>query len=251
MKAIILAAGRGSRLRPFTDTSPKCLTELGGMTLLDRQLATLRAGGIDDIVIATGYCADQLERPGVQSVHNSRWAETNMVETLFEAERDFGDDLIVCYADIAYRPEVLEALLAVEREIVVTVDRAWRDYWAQRFDDPLDDAETLQFGNDGRIVEIGSTATDYDSIEAQYIGLMRFRGRGLDALRRAHAGMANSNLPWRRARSPEKAYMTDLLMEMISAGECLWPAFIEGAWLEIDTVRDLEVAENYRSDVFV
>ena len=111
MKAIILAAGRGSRLHPYTDSAPKCLTELAGRSLIDRQVATLRSAGVTDILIATGYLADQLAFPGTRQVHNPDWATTNMVESLFVAEADFGDDLIVTYSDIVYEPRIIEALL--------------------------------------------------------------------------------------------------------------------------------------------
>ena len=79
MRAVILAAGRGSRLQAYTERAPKCLAELGGMTLIGRQLATLRDAGITDIVIATGYRGGMLEVPGTRRVHNPRWETTNMV----------------------------------------------------------------------------------------------------------------------------------------------------------------------------
>ena len=111
MKAIILAAGRGSRLHPYTENAPKCLTELAGRALIERQIATLKNAGVDDIIIATGYLADQLELAGTRQVHNPDWATTNMVESLFVADTEFGDDLIVTYSDIVYEPCVIEALL--------------------------------------------------------------------------------------------------------------------------------------------
>ena len=101
MRAVILAAGRGSRLQAYTERAPKCLAELGGMTLIGRQLATLRGAGITDIVIATGYRGEMLELPGTRRVHNPLWETTNMVETLFRAEAEFGDDVVVSYGDIA------------------------------------------------------------------------------------------------------------------------------------------------------
>lgn len=119
LTAIILAAGRGSRLHPYTDACPKCLTELGDATLLDRQLVTLRECGVKDIVIATGYLAPMLEGPGIVCVNNPLWAETNMVESLFCAEGEFTDDIIVSYSDIVYERRVLQALLDSTADISV------------------------------------------------------------------------------------------------------------------------------------
>ena len=239
-RAIILAAGRGSRLHPYTENAPKCLTELGGVSLIERQLSVLRTAGIDDIVIATGYLSEMLALPGTRQVHNPDWGSTNMVETLFAAEADFGTDLIVCYADIAYEPKMIDALLRSPHEITVAVNTRWRALWEMRFDNPLDDAESLVLGPDGTILEIGNKVSDIESIEGQFTGLLRFRGAGVDDLRNARTEMAYAARPWKNVRPVEKAYMTDLLMELILSGRPVHAALVDGGWLEIDTVEDFE-----------
>lgn len=242
MKAVILAAGRGSRLHPYTADCPKCLTELGGQSLIARQLSVLRGAGIDDITIVTGYQAEMLALPGTQQCHNEAWATTNMVESLFCAEASFGDDLIVSYSDIVYQPDVIEALLASTADVSVIVDRQWRAYWAYRFDDPLSDAESLRMTEGGLITDIGGPVDDIDEIEAQYIGLMRFQGAGVEALRRTRAALGDVHRAWMDKRPLEKAYMTDLLMEMILTGVDVSAVPIRSGWLEIDTVEDYENA---------
>lgn len=241
MKAFILAAGRGSRLHPYTEACPKCLTELGGATLLDRQLSTMRTCGVRDVVIATGYLGDMLDRPDITCVHNPHWAKTNMVESLFCAEPNFTDDMIVSYSDIVYEPRVLHALLDSPADISVVVDRRWRDLWERRFTDPLSDAETLRLDERGDIAEIGQPPESFDQIEAQYIGLMRFRGDGVSALRAAYASLREADRPWKEKRAAEQAYMTDLLSEMILLGYNLRAVPIDAGWLEVDTVDDYEL----------
>lgn len=246
--AIILAAGRGSRLQPYTENCPKCLTELGGMTLIDRQLATLRDGGIDDIVIATGYRAEMLRLPGTRQMPNPDWETTNMVETLFRAEAGFSGDMIVAYSDIVYEPRILNALMRSPHAVSVVIDRGWRGYWEHRFADPLDDAESLRLDGDGRIIEIGAPVDHIDEIEGQYIGLMRFRGPGVDVLRRTRAALGAVKRPWMDTRPIRKAYLTDLLMEMILLGEPVHAVPVENGWLEIDTVEDYETANTMFKD---
>ncbi len=241
-RAIILAAGRGSRLHPYTSDCPKCLTELGGQTLIGRQLGVLRACGVSDIVIVGGYRAEMLRLQGTRQIINADWADTNMVESLFAAEAEFGDDLIVAYSDIVYEPRVLEALLAADADTSVVVDLDWRAYWEFRFEDPLSDAESLRFGDNGSIIDIGNKVENIDEIEAQYIGLMRFKGNGIDAIRSARRSMSANGRPWKRKRPVEKAYMTDLLMEMILCGERVASVAVRSGWLEIDTVEDYENA---------
>lgn len=246
--AIILAAGRGSRLHPYTAECPKCLTELGGLSLIDRHIATLRAAGIQDIVIAAGYRAEMLQLPQTRQVINSRWAETNMVETLFAAEAAFGDDLIVAYSDIVYEPRVIEALLGSPHATSVVVDRKWKSLWEVRFDDPLSDAESLTLDAYGLIRDIGNKVTDIDTIDAQYIGLMRFRGAGISAMRNAYKRLCTELRPWNAKRPPEKAYMTDLLSEMIAGDLPVHAVVTDGGWIEVDTIRDYETYADMFAD---
>lgn len=243
MRAIILAAGRGSRLHPYTADFPKCLTELNGESLISRQIATLRSCGVADIIIATGYRHEMLRLDGTNQVHNPDWATTNMVETLFCAESQFGDDVIVAYSDIIYEPRVLDALLASTAPTSVIVDQQWRSYWEMRFDDVLADAESLRMEDDGRILDIGNKVADIEEIEAQYIGLMRFRAEGIAALRAARTNFQVVRRSWMSNRPVEKAYMTDLLMEMILLGFPVQAVPVSGGWLEIDTASDLHLAQ--------
>lgn len=240
MKCIILAAGRGSRLHPYTADCPKCLTELGGQTLIGRQLQTLRKSDIEDITIVCGYRAEMLRLNGTAQVINHAWESTNMVESLFTAEHEFGDDLIVAYSDIIYETRILQALLDSGSDISVIVDRNWRAYWEFRFRDPLADAESLRMTQAGTITEVGNKVTNIEEIEAQYIGLMRFKGQGLDALRKGYQSMQVNDRPWKQNRPVEKAYMTDLLMEIILMGSPVSAIPTANGWLEIDTVEDYE-----------
>jgi choline kinase len=112
VKAIILAAGRGSRMKSLTDEHPKCLVELRGKPLLEWQLESLRAAGISDIAVVTGYKREVLAERGLSEFHNPRWAETNMVSSLACAESWLqGEPCIVSYSDIFYSPVAVQSLI--------------------------------------------------------------------------------------------------------------------------------------------
>ncbi|WP_232220425.1 NTP transferase domain-containing protein [Legionella tunisiensis] len=85
---MILAAGQGTRLRPLTNNMPKCLVQLCGKSLLQRQIDTLKICGIDSIQIVTGYCSENIEALGYPTSKNGEYETTNMVYSLFTA-RDF------------------------------------------------------------------------------------------------------------------------------------------------------------------
>jgi len=247
MRLIILAAGQGTRLRPLTDTRPKCLVELNGLSLLDWQVQTARKVGIEDIIIVGGYMAEQLARPGVKVILNPEFATTNMVYTLFCVESEFGDGFVLSYGDIAYSHHVLQRLLNHTAQISVVVDRLWRDYWELRFEDPLKDAESLRIDADGNIQSIGQIENQIDRIEAQYIGLMAFRNSGVDVLRQTYdvARQADraGEIPFNSGRSLRQLFMTDLLQGMINMGYPVKPVPVDGEWVEIDSLHDLDLAE--------
>jgi choline kinase len=240
MKALILAAGEGTRLRPYTLDRPKCLVEVEGVSLLDRQLAVLRSEGVADITLIGGYRSDMLKRPGLGLELNPRYAETNMVWTLFSAEQALQGDLVLAYGDIVYSRDILRSLLASPADISVTIDLDWEQYWRARNENPLDDAETLRMNAAGHIIEIGQKPVSLDQIQGQYMGLMKFSPRGLDILRYTfHRAQAAGSLC---GKLPENAFMTDLLQLMIDEGNALSAVKVNGGWVEVDTVSDLESA---------
>lgn len=240
IKAIILAAGEGTRLRPYTLDRPKCLVEVEGVSLLDRQLAVLGAEGVQNVVMIGGYRAEMLRRPGIELRLNPRYFETNMVWTLFCAEDELEGDMLLCYGDIVYSREVLHAVLNSKADIAVAIDLEWESYWRARNEDPLSDAETLRLADDGQILEIGQKPESIEEIEGQYMGLMKFSANGVELLKKSFCdAKAAGSL---RGKTLEKAYMTDLLQGMIDAGIRLDAVLVHAGWVEVDTVGDLQSA---------
>lgn len=240
MRTIILAAGQGSRLRPYTDDRPKCMVELAGRPLLHRQLDVLRSAGLDNILLVGGYRADRLQLQDIALVENPRYAETNMVATLFCAEEFMqeGEDLLIAYADIVYEPRVLQAVLDCDAPLCIAVDRQWRRFWEARMDDPLSDAETLKLVDGNRITELGRKPSSYDDIQGQYMGLIRVRGDQVSALREAWHQLDPAG-PY-DGKDRDNMYMTSFLQHLIDRGWEARAAFTDNGWLEVDTVEDLD-----------
>jgi len=102
LKAIILAAGEGKRLRPLTESKPKCLINLFGKSILQRQIETLKKCNINDISIVIGYLGERIKMPDVTYFHNFNYNTTNMLETLFCAREKLSDSVIISYGDIVF-----------------------------------------------------------------------------------------------------------------------------------------------------
>jgi L-glutamine-phosphate cytidylyltransferase len=240
MRAVILAAGAGSRLRPLTDARPKCMVELGGVPLLHRQLSVLASAGITDVTVVAGAHADAIVAPEAKVVLNPHWQSSNMVASLFQAVDVLrgGDDIVIGYGDIAYERRVLDALLATGGPLAVVVDRGWRPYWQARFERPLDDAETLRLLPDGTIAELGRRPRSIDEIEGQYIGLIKLSGESAADLVEHH-----DRLVRRDTDGAGQMYMTDFIQSLIDEGWPVKSAIVEHGWIEVDSPADVALYE--------
>jgi len=246
-KAIILAAGQGTRLRPFTDHVPKCMVEAAGRPLLLWHLDTIEACGISKIGLVAGYKAEKITDSRVTKIINDRYATTNMIESLFAAESWLSGDVIIAYGDIVYSSEVLRAMMEDDRDVVIACDEDWEEYWSQRFEDPLSDAETFVKGPDGTVSTLGKKTTDRTEVQGQYIGLIKLSSNGCNRIKELYHAAKNDseqqNNAWGSGRTLEMAYMTDLLNYLASNQELYYKSIHRG-WVEVDDHSDLEVAKN-------
>jgi len=239
MKVIILAAGQGTRLRPLTDTKPKCMVELQGKPLIQHQIETLRKNGVEDIHIATGYLESKIDFENTTKHFNPKYASTNMVYTLFCAEEAMqNDDLLIAYGDIIFNDNVLQSILKSEADISVVVDKNWRKYWSARMENPLEDAETLKINEEGTIKELGKKPTSYDEIEGQYIGLIKIKQSMLPKFKDYYRDLDKEKIY--DGKDYENMFMTSFLQMIADNLSPLNPVFIENGWMEVDAPSDLE-----------
>ena len=233
MKAIILAAGRGSRMKSLTDDGPKCLVELRGKSLLDWQLEALCQDGISEIAIVTGYKRELLSNCGLVEFHNPRWAETNMVSSLtYAQEWLLAEPCIVSYSDIFYDAFAVKALMSCAASLAVTYDPHWLKLWERRFGDPLLDAETFRMNSDKTLAEIGNKPKSDQEVQGQYMGLLRFTPDGWREVLRIRAELSPAEC--------DSMHMTGTLQRVIEAGRIAIEAVpYELTWGEIDSAEDL------------
>ena len=245
LKVIILAAGEGKRLRPLTKNIPKTMVKLFDMSLLERQIDVFKKCGIDDIVVVGGYKDEAINVTNIKKYRNLNYDSTNMVETLFCVKDELYDDTIISYGDIIFEKEVLQSLINSNEDFSVIVDKNWEKYWEIRFDNPLEDAESLKLDNKNNILEIGQNDKNIKEIQGQYIGLMKFQKKGVKTIKefyektkeksKNNKNPLNSNLPFK------ESYMTDFIQGLIHHGCKIKAILIKGGWLELDTIDDYEM----------
>jgi len=241
MKAIILAAGQGTRMGSETDDKPKCMITYKGKPLIDYTIKTLQACGIEDIIIINGYKKEVLEshlsNKSIRFITNKEYYKTNMVYTLFCAESEMNDDLLISYGDIIYSKEVLGQLMKNDNDFVVTVDKNWRELWNLRMDDPLKDAETMKIDKSGNIIELGKKPKSYEEINGQYIGLLKISDSILKKIRNFYHELDRSK--YYDGKDFNNMYMTSLIQLIINSISKVKADIINGGWLEFDNQKDL------------
>jgi len=239
MRTVILAAGQGTRLRPFTDEVPKCMVPLAGKPLLHWQLDSMaQCGVINNILIMGGYKANRLDAKHAAITINPRYMQTNMLGTLFCAREHMtaGEDLLISYGDIIFEPGVLQAVLNSSAEVSIAADRKWRQLWELRMDDPLSDAETFRMTETKQIIELGKKPKSYDEVQAQYIGLIRIRGDRVTQFINAYDNLDKTKLY--DEKDFDNMYMTSFIQYLIDNAWDVKACLIDGGWLEVDTVDD-------------
>ena len=248
--AVLLAAGRGSRLGSLTNDVPKPLMRLGGRTLLDRGLESLSIAGIHDVVVVTGYrdeAIKSLDLGGhgqrVRLAHNAEWETSGIVSSLMTAAPErLGGDVVVVYGDIVYEPETITAALtsgSCPPGVTVPVNTQWKPLWSARMEDVYADAESLVLADDGSILEIGQRVKGPEQVQGQFMGIVCL----------AEATVAPFVHHYRDVQCRDDALhprhwdMTRVLTSWIESGHRVGSIPISGGWLEVDTDEDLRVYE--------
>lgn len=249
MKAIIIGAGRGSRLQSNTDEVPKTLVEVMGRPMLDFILEALEQSGFQrkDMVFISGYAEDVVRRryPDLTFVRNTDWANNNILLSLLTAKGHMEEGFVSTYADIVYEPAIVERLLDAPEDIVLGCDTEWRRRYTHRSQHPETDAEKLVA--DGRRVSALSRRIPSETASGEFIGVMKVTAHGARLLQQGFtaAEALHAGRTYREGRSFERAYLIDLLSEMLEAGTPMYREDTAGGYMEIDTVEDLALAEGW------
>jgi len=250
MKAIIIGAGRGRRLKHFTEDVPKPLVPILGRPMLDGVLEALRAGGLtaDRTVFIRGYKGEVIAAryPQLTYVENRDWPNNNILMSLLCAREHLGSGFVSTYADIVYRPEAVEKAMASPHDITLICDADWRRRYAGRSEHPETDAEKLTLDGE-RVVALSRTIAP-EAASGEFIGVLRMTATGarlfLEAFDAQRAKYADDE-EFHEGRTFKKAYLIDLLAKMLADGVPMHAAPVHGGYMEIDTTQDAALAETW------
>ena len=243
-KALIIAAGLGSRLKKHTENLPKCMLDFGGKTLLQRQLDSYKECGINDISLIRGYKKEKINYKGINYFENIDYKNNNILNSIFYAEKVINGNIIISYSDILFDSSVVERTLKSDHDISVVVDIDWRGYYVGRKDHPISEAENVIFNSNNEVEKIGKINKGNEDVHGEFIGMIKLSSRGTEIFKEHFHRLKKIywNKPFQRAKIFQKAYLTDFIQELVDVGIKVHCVIIESGWKEIDTVEDYKKA---------
>ena len=230
MKAIILAAGKGTRLGEIGKSGPKCLIRIGNKAIIEHQVGALKSNGISDISVVIGYYADRvreaLKNAGVKFYLNKYYGKTGMLESLFCARDELNDEAIILYGDVIFKPDLIKNLLKEKNDFCLVVDGK------------------KEVKGDTKVKIIGSLVKDIsknlspEESSGKYIGIAKFSKKAISTIyNRIKALIDNGGIK----EYPSPSY---LIMWLIEKGNKIHVAYIDNLlYEEIDDSEDLERAK--------
>ncbi len=231
MKAIILAAGRGRRLFPYTKYIPKCLLDVGGVSILELQLNHIRDCGISEVVIVVGFGFERVENflrnydslgMKIKTLYNPFYQTTNSLISLWIARSEMDDDIVVMNGDDVFEIDVLDNLLSFTGEKICLPIKIKSIY---------EDEDMKVRVNGNRIIDIRKTITK--NISAESVGLRVFRGNGVEIIKRAIEEEM-------RTPGAESKWYISSIQRLISKGYKIKAYDIKDLfWMDVDYPSDL------------
>ncbi len=241
IQAVIPAAGDPRRLAGFSEIlndKPLCMLEIGGKTLIDRQVDILRSCEVKDVYVIGGYQADKIKAESTKILKNPDYATSGTAWSVMSAKNYLKNQCVFVYSDIIFDRLILDQLLSSPHAITLVIDRAYRTLPPREKKLDLVIAEDLAKDSRSRRLELNTFKRvlhvgqhlDRQKANYEFIGMAFFREEGLGELSEA----------WQALPCPEKADLNDLLQLLIDRGVAVHGLEIEHGWSELHSLDDFK-----------
>lgn len=231
MKAILLAAGIGSRIRPLTDDKPKCLLEVNGRTILQNMIENVIAVGMTEVIIITGYLEEQIKAYiaehfptlNVTYIRNEKYLDTNTGYSLMLTKDAVNGDAFIKFdADVVFEKAILQKLVDSEYETALCLDKNIN----------LEAEEVKAIATpEGKVLEVGKKL-DPAKAAGESIGIEKIGKEAAALLYAELERLMEDTANW-------KEYYDDSYTTLVNQGVPFGVVDITGLkWVEVDTHED-------------
>jgi L-glutamine-phosphate cytidylyltransferase len=236
MKCIILAAGEGARIAQVTKKKPKCLIEINGKTILERQINFLRRLNIKDIIVITGFKKKKINFKNIKYVVNKNYKNNEQLESLFSAKKEFNDEVIITFADTIYDFSVIKKLYASRNgDIILGIDKKWKKRYKFRYDHPYAQADKVQINKEGQVLKIGKKI-HMQNTNAEFLGLLKLTTNGCKIFLKNYKIL-------KKKKDINKMQVHNFIQDLVKNNQKVFSCSINGKFMEIDTFNDYNLAK--------
>jgi len=243
MNAIIIAAGSGKRISKDVKNIPKSMVKVNGKSIIEYQLKVLKQAGINEIYVITGPNSDKFDLKNVKYVKDQNYENHDILGSLMEAKKFLKNDVLVLYSDIIFDSKIIQQVLDSKENISIAIDMNWGKMYEDRTEHPMLEAENIQLDKMKKLVKIKKNIQNKNNV-GEFLGIVKFSSNGSELFVKKYEELIKTNKgPFQQASSISKAYITDMIQELIDSKIDIEPIFVSGKWCEIDTMQDLKNAE--------
>jgi len=234
MKAIIIAAGKGSRIPEISKLIPKSLIKINGISLLERQIDFIRKLNIDKISIVKGYKSKKINFKKIKYFTNRNYSKNEQLDSLFHAKKWFDDDLVIVFSDIIYDFSILKKVVNSKKKFAIAIQKNWKKKYKERFDHPMEQADKVQVKYK-KIYDIGK-GLSINATNGEFLGIFKLSKKISFKLRNEYKLL-------RKSKKTHKFQIHDFFKYLIKKGINIQPIYVYGKYMEIDTKNDLKIAK--------
>ena len=234
MQLILLASGRGSRLKKLTQNTPKCLIKVRSKPIIEYISENFKK--FNETIILTGYKSELIKRkfPNIKKIRNNKYKSTNMVYSLFCAKKYITQDIIVSYSDIIFDHKIINKMINFNKSHI-PLNKEWLNLWKKRMSEKKinNDAEDLSV-NEKQVISIGSKIKN-SRPKLQFMGLIKLKYKDFIKLYNFFKSLKNP-----------KVNMTSFLDMALKKNIISLEYFKTSLyWFEIDNIKDKKVTEKF------
>jgi choline kinase len=242
MKVIIIAAGSAKRLEEQTKELPKGLLDINGKSILERQINIFKNNGIHEIIIIIGPHKEKFKFKQVRYVEDVEYEKHDVLLSLMAAKNEIKDEVIVTYSDILFDDKILQQIIKSNVDIGVVTDMDWEKKYENRTEHPKSQADNVIIENEKVFrIKKNISKTSENQKNGEFVGIMKFSKKGSEIFIKEYNKVEkNKPCPFHDAIIFEKAYLTDMIQELIIQKISVKPIIVNGNWYEVDTPQDLK-----------
>lgn len=241
-RAIVLAASRGYALGELTEDKPKVMLSIGGKTVLRHLLDEFKNQNINRVTLVAGYKPDAIDTSGLDLHINKDYATTGELVSLVEVVNEFHDDMIITYGDLLFRSYILRDLLENDGEIVAVIDSTVEN---ENYSGSPDYAYCSQiedrtiFKQDVFLNHVSEgKESSPEAPSGRWIGMLRVRGQGRQWIEEAIDDLKTQE-------NYKQMSLADLLNQVIQLNHPVKVHYINGHWIDINALADIDRAGDF------